>query len=121
MDRAAIGMVAIAPQGKAEGEGTLEKSAEMKLPAAAYSTEVATSATKAGSYGNSARESEAPRAPARGISNKNAELSVALSPPSLKLRRALLAIHPRSSKRGILAKESKPDGLDRSTRLKSAD
>ena len=53
------------------------------------------------------KASEAPRAPARGISNKNAELSVALSPPSLKLRRALLAIHPRSSERGILAKESK--------------
>jgi hypothetical protein len=37
-----------------------------------------------------------------------AELSVAFSPPSLKLRRALLAIHPRPSGRGILAKESNP-------------
>jgi hypothetical protein len=35
-----------------------------------------------------------------------AELSVAFSPPSLKLRRALLAIHPCPSGRGILAKES---------------
>ncbi|MEJ2726806.1 MAG: hypothetical protein P8175_19655 [Deltaproteobacteria bacterium] len=32
---------------------------------------------------------------------------VAISPPSLKLRRALLAIHPRGKPRGILAKESK--------------
>ncbi len=49
-----------------------------------------------------------------------AELSVAFSPPSrsplkpalarkrLQLRRALLAIHPRPSGRGILAKESAP-------------
>jgi hypothetical protein len=36
-----------------------------------------------------------------------AELSIAISPPSLKLRRALLAIHPRGKPRGILAKESK--------------
>ena len=41
----------------------------------------------------------------RGV-YRNAELSVARSPPSLKLRRALLAIHPRSSERGILAKDS---------------
>jgi hypothetical protein len=34
------------------------------------------------------------------------ELSVAFSPLSLKLRRALLAIHPRPSGQGILAKES---------------
>ncbi len=36
-----------------------------------------------------------------------AELSVAFSPPSLRLRGALLATHPRPSGRGILAKESK--------------
>jgi branched-chain amino acid transport system ATP-binding protein len=35
-----------------------------------------------------------------------AELSVAISPPSLKLRRALLAIHPHGKPWGILAKES---------------
>jgi len=35
------------------------------------------------------------------------KLSIAFSPPSLKLRRALLAIHPRLRRRGILAKESK--------------
>jgi DNA-binding protein HU-beta len=39
--------------------------------------------------------------------NRMAELSIAISPPSLKLRRALLAIHPRGKPRGILAKESK--------------
>jgi hypothetical protein len=39
-----------------------------------------------------------------------AELSIAISPPSLKLRRALLAIHPRGKPRGILAKESKDPG-----------
>ena len=50
--------------------------------------------------------SEAPRAPARGILKWMAELSVAFSPPSRKLRRALLAIHPRPSGRGILAKKS---------------
>ncbi|MCZ6449463.1 MAG: hypothetical protein O6918_01140 [Deltaproteobacteria bacterium] len=50
--------------------------------------------------------SEAPRAPARGFLIRMAELSVAFSPPSLRLRRALLAIHPRPSGRGILAKES---------------
>jgi hypothetical protein len=36
-----------------------------------------------------------------------AELSVAFSPPSLKLRRALLAIHPHGKPWGFLAKESK--------------
>ena len=36
-----------------------------------------------------------------------AKLSVAFSPPSLKLRRALLAIHPHPKGRGILAEESK--------------
>jgi hypothetical protein len=36
-----------------------------------------------------------------------AELSVAFSPPSLKLRRALLAIHPYGKPWGFLAKESK--------------
>ncbi len=41
-----------------------------------------------------------------------AELSVAFSSPSLRLRRALLAIHPRPSGRGILAKESKPSTTD---------
>ena len=50
--------------------------------------------------------SEAHRATARGFLIRMAELSVAFSPPSLKLRRALLAIHPRPSGRGILAKES---------------
>jgi len=42
----------------------------------------------------------------RGILNRDGELSIAFSPPSLKLRRALLAIHSRPSRRGILAKES---------------
>jgi hypothetical protein len=36
-----------------------------------------------------------------------AELSVAFNPPALKLRRALLAIHPHGKPGGILAKESK--------------
>jgi len=36
-----------------------------------------------------------------------AELSVAFNPPSLKLRRALLAIHPHGKPWGFLAKESK--------------
>jgi hypothetical protein len=52
-------------------------------------------------------ESEAPRAPARGFLIRMAELSVAFSPPSLRLRRALLAIHPHPSGRGFLAKENK--------------
>ncbi len=34
-----------------------------------------------------------------------AELSLALSPPSLRLRRTLLALHPHPSGRGILPKE----------------
>jgi hypothetical protein len=41
-----------------------------------------------------------------------AELTVAFSPPSLKLRRALLAIHPHGKLLGILAKESKMDKKD---------
>jgi hypothetical protein len=48
-----------------------------------------------------------PRGKLRGILITMAELSIATSPPSLKLRRALLAIHPRGLLRGILAKESK--------------
>jgi hypothetical protein len=48
-----------------------------------------------------------PRGKPRGILIRMAELSIAISPPSLKLRRALLAIHPRGKPRGILAKESK--------------
>jgi hypothetical protein len=48
-----------------------------------------------------------PRGKPRGILKRMAELSIAISPPSLKLRRALLAIHPRGKPRGILAKESK--------------
>jgi hypothetical protein len=36
-----------------------------------------------------------------------AELSVAFGPPSLKLRRALLAIYPHGKPWGFLAKESK--------------
>jgi hypothetical protein len=47
-----------------------------------------------------------PRGKPRGILTRMAELSIAISPPSLKLRRALLAIHPRGKPRGILAKES---------------
>jgi hypothetical protein len=35
------------------------------------------------------------------------ELSTAISPPSLKLRRTLLAIHPRGKPRGNLAEERK--------------
>jgi len=50
--------------------------------------------------------SEAPRAPTRGFSNKNPELSVALSPPSLKLRRTRLDIHAPLFRAGILAMES---------------
>ena len=57
-------------------------------------------------WGAVEQKSTAPRAPARGILKWMSELSVAFSPPSLKLRRALLAIHPRPSGRGILAKES---------------
>jgi hypothetical protein len=41
----------------------------------------------------------------RGILERMAELSVAFSPLSLKLRRALLAIHPHVKPSGILAKE----------------
>ncbi|MEJ2726209.1 MAG: hypothetical protein P8175_16535 [Deltaproteobacteria bacterium] len=37
-----------------------------------------------------------PRGKPRGILKRMAELSIAISPPSLKLRRALLAIHPRA-------------------------
>jgi hypothetical protein len=48
-----------------------------------------------------------PRGKLRGILKRMAELSIAISPPSLKLRRALLAIHSRGKPRGILAKESK--------------
>ncbi len=50
--------------------------------------------------------SEAPRTPARGFLTQMAKLSVAFSPPSLRLRRALLVIHTRPSGRSILAKES---------------
>jgi hypothetical protein len=39
-----------------------------------------------------------------------AELSAAFSAPSLKLRRALLAIHPHGKPWGFLAKESKATG-----------
>ncbi len=49
---------------------------------------------------------EAPRSPVRGFLIRMAELSVAFSPPSLRLRRALLAIHPRLSGQDIPAKES---------------
>jgi hypothetical protein len=48
-----------------------------------------------------------PRGKPRAMLKRMAELSIAISPPSLKLRRALLAIHPRGKPRGILAKESK--------------
>ena len=48
-----------------------------------------------------------------------AELSVAFSPPSRKLRRALLAIHPRPSGRGILAKESEAEVLVQKTGLRT--
>jgi len=48
-----------------------------------------------------------PRGQPRGIPIRMAELSVAFSPPSLKLRRALLAIHPHGKPWGFLAKESK--------------
>ncbi|MCZ6622401.1 MAG: hypothetical protein O7C72_10980 [Deltaproteobacteria bacterium] len=49
---------------------------------------------------------EAPRVPDRGFLIRMAELSVAFSPPSLKLRRALLAIHSRPPGRDFLSKES---------------
>jgi hypothetical protein len=48
-----------------------------------------------------------PRGKPWGILISMAELSVACSPPSLKLRRALLAIHPHGKPWGIVAKESK--------------
>jgi hypothetical protein len=48
-----------------------------------------------------------PRGKPRGILIWMAELSIAFYPPSLKLRRALLAIHPHGKPWGILAKESK--------------
>jgi len=48
-----------------------------------------------------------PRGKPRGIPIRMAELSVAFSPPSLKLRRVLLAIHPHGKPWGLLAKESK--------------
>jgi hypothetical protein len=47
-----------------------------------------------------------PRGKPRDILIRMAELSIANSPPSLKLRRALLAIHPHGKTWGILAKES---------------
>jgi hypothetical protein len=50
---------------------------------------------------------KAPRAKPRGILIRMPELSIAISPPSLRLRRALLAIDPRGKPRGFLAKESK--------------
>jgi len=50
-----------------------------------------------------------PRGKPRGIPIRMAELSVAFSPPSLKLRRALLAIHPHGKPWGLLAKETKFD------------
>ena len=62
--------------------------------------------TKGESYRFSPLWSEAPRAPARGFLIRMAELFVAFSPPSLRLRRAFFAFHPRPSGRGILAKES---------------
>jgi hypothetical protein len=52
-------------------------------------------------------EVKPPRGKPQGILKRMAELSIATSPPSLKLRRALLAIHCRGKPRGILAKESK--------------
>jgi hypothetical protein len=55
-------------------------------------------------------EVKPPRGKPRGIPIKMAELSVAFSPPSLKLRRALLAIHPHGKPWGFLAKESKLNG-----------
>ena len=48
-----------------------------------------------------------PRGKTQGILIRMAELSVAFSPPSLKPRRALLAIHPHAKLWGFLAKESK--------------
>jgi len=48
-----------------------------------------------------------PRGKQRGIPITMAELSVAFSPFSLKLPRALLAIHPHGKPWGFLAKESK--------------
>jgi hypothetical protein len=58
-------------------------------------------------YGIAVLTVKPPRGKPRGILKGMAELSIAISPPSLKLRRALLAIHPRGKPRGILAKESK--------------
>jgi len=60
-----------------------------------------------GVWGISSPKVKPPRGKPRGILIRVAELSIAISPPSLKLRRALLAIHPRGKPRGILAKESK--------------
>jgi len=54
----------------------------------------------------SGNSNESPRGKPRGIPIRMAELSAAFSPPSLKLRRALLAIHPHGKPWGFLAKES---------------
>jgi len=62
--------------------------------------------TKGKSYRFSPLWSEAPCTPERVFLIRMAELSVAFSPPSLRLRRALLAIHPCPYGRGILEKES---------------
>ena len=48
-----------------------------------------------------------PRGKPWGILKRMAELSVAFCPPSLKLRRTLLAIHPHEKPWDILVKESK--------------
>jgi len=53
------------------------------------------------------KEVKPPRSKPRGIPIRMAEFSVAFSPPSLKLRRALFAIHPHGKPWGFLAKESK--------------
>jgi hypothetical protein len=53
------------------------------------------------------QEVKPPRGGPRGIPTRMAKISAAFSPPSLKLRRALLAIHPHGKPWGFLAKESK--------------
>jgi hypothetical protein len=51
------------------------------------------------------------RAPVWGILTRITELSIVMSSPSVKLRRAFLATYPRLSGWLILAKESQTNGL----------
>jgi hypothetical protein len=56
-------------------------------------------------------EVKPPRAKPRGILIWMAELSIAFCPPALKLRRALLAVHPHGKPWGIMAKEGEAFGI----------